>query len=367
MKRLLIAAEVLIHVLVWLALYAFGSFYNFYLTPFSAADGTMAVANAYGYFFNALLFYLNAFYLVPKFFGKKPNWSYWLIAALIVLGISLIESVIDGYYANYVYLQSNDLTVGLGVWDWGVAWFQQNVPINSFFFLISWAYIGPRAWMKDRRLREQLEKEQLRTELNYLKAQINPHFLFNGINSVYHLIDGDPQLAKTTLHKFSNLLRYQLYECNDELIPLDQELNYLENFITLEQIRKGSDATIQWEINADDRRKTPLLLTPFIENAFKYLSHHLDSTQNVLNIQLDIEENSLDLEVFNTFVKSEKPKEKSGGLGLKNVKRRLALLYPGKHRLKIQEEMNVYKVSLNIQLDGVVTIKSDSPEALRKS
>jgi len=364
MKRLIKIGEVLIHVLVWLVMFVLASDYT--LIPFSPEDGTMIIANAYGFIFNIFLFYFNVFYLVPKFFGHK---KYWRIVLLVVLVASIFESIFDGYYGAYVANQGLDLEMMTTAWEWGLGWFFQNLPINLAFVLISWAYIGPRAWLRDRRVREQLEKEKLKTELNYLKAQINPHFLFNGINSVYHLIDGDPELAKTTLHKFSNLLRYQLYECNDELIPLDQELNYLENFITLEQIRKGSDATINWEINADDRRKkiVPLLLTPFIENAFKYLSHHLDPIQNVLNIQLDIEEHGLELQVFNTFVKSEKTNEKAGGLGLKNVKRRLTLLYPNKHQLEIQEEVNVYKVNLNIQLDGAVTIKATPEEVLKKS
>ena len=348
MNRVYIVIEVLIHILIWGALYSLASFPNWYWGPFSTEEGTLPIANLYGFIFNIILFYINVFYLVPKLFGGKSTKKYWLIALGLLIVTSLLESVIDGVYANKIITDPSST-----VYLWFEAMLPQNFIVNLFYFLISWAYVGPKEWLKDRRIKQQLEKEKLVTELNYLKAQINPHFLFNGINSVYHLIDSNAELAKTTLHKFSNLLRYQLYECNDDLIPLRQELEYLENFIGLEQLRKGSDVKINWEINTDDYQQkiVPLLLTPFIENAFKYLSHHLESEKNILNIQLDIEEGKLDLQVSNTFEKREKTNEKSGGLGLKNVKRRLALLYPNQHQLDIQEEGNQFKVKLNINLN----------------
>ena len=364
MNRIYIVGEVLIHILIWGALYSLASFPNWYWGAFAAEDGSLYIANLYGFAFNVVLFYSNVFFLVPKFFGGKSTKKYWLIALLILIVVSIIEAWIDGFYGNSIEDGArgtfSEIFCGM---------LPQTFIINLFYFLISWAYVGPKEWLKDRQIKQQLEKEKLATELNYLKAQINPHFLFNGINSVYHLIDGNPDLAKTTLHKFSNLLRYQLYECNDDLIPLSQELEYLENFITLQQLRKGSDAKISWEIHTDNNHQkiAPLLLTPFIENAYKYLSHHLDSEKNILDIQLNIEEAELNLEVINTFEKREKKDDKTGGLGLKNVKRRLALIYPNHHQLDIQEEGDKFKVKLNIQLNESVIQKTNQINLLEKS
>jgi len=362
MKRIYIVIEVLIHLLIWGALYSLASFPNWYWGAFSAADGTLPIANLYGFAFNVFLFYFNVFYLVPKFFGGKTTKKYWWLVLAVILITSLIEGLIDAVYGNNLYSEYTLL-------EWFYEMFPQTFIVNLFYFLISWAYVGPKEWLKDCRIKQQLEKEKLATELNYLKAQINPHFLFNGINSVYHLIDGDPELAKNTLHKFSNLLRYQLYECNDDFIPLRQELDYLENFITLQQLRKGSDVKITWEVYTDDNQQkiAPLLLTPFIENAFKYLSHHLESEKNILDIKLNIEEGILNLEVMNTFEKIEKTNDKAGGLGLKNVERRLALLYPNHHQLDIIEEGDRFKIKLNIQLNESIIEKTKSFKTLEKS
>ncbi|MEM6965336.1 MAG: histidine kinase [Bacteroidota bacterium] len=363
MKRINIILEVVVHVVLWGSIYALSSFPEWYWGPFSSADGSLALANLYGFGFNILLFYANAFYLVPKFFRGKNTQKYWGLAVVTVIVISLLESGMDGIYGD-----------ALGKYDersftfWFVAMLPQTTVVNTFYFLLSWAYAGPRDWLKDRRIKEQLQREKLVTELNYLKAQINPHFLFNGINSVYHLIDGNPDLAKNTLLKFSNLLRYQLYECNDEVIPLRQEVEYLENFITLEQLRKGDDATISWHIYTDDDQQkiAPLLMTPFIENAFKYLSHHLASEKNILDIQLNVEVGVLDLKVKNTFEELGSPDKKFGGLGLQNVQRRLTLLYPQHHKLVIKNDENFFTVHLQIQLTQVPSVKSNNFKMLEK-
>ena len=208
-------------------------------------------------------------------------------------------------------------------------------------------------YYRNQQIQQALEQEKLKAELKFLKAQINPHFLFNGINSVFFLIDDKPDIAKSTLLKFSDLLRYQLYECQDDFIPLKKELNHIKAYVEMEKIRKGGDATIQLSLpdTIGSENISPLLFTPFLENAFKYVSNEDDGQKNQIDISFRLKEGQLHFEVENT-VDATKPASK-GGIGIANVKKRLALLYPNKHHLDIFEKDQRYIVRLNLRLYSV--------------
>ena len=137
--------------------------------------------------------------------------------------------------------------------------------------------------------REQQKRQLVELELKGIRAQMNPHFLFNGINSVYHLIGKNDTLARETLLQFSGLLRYQLYESNTHIL-LEKELDYVLKYIKIEETRRGSDIRLDYEIQSQSPKLkiAPLLLIPFIENAFKHCSNHIDSNAN--NITIKIEE-----------------------------------------------------------------------------
>jgi LytS/YehU family sensor histidine kinase len=193
------------------------------------------------------------------------------------------------------------------------------------------------------------DKQRLESELQYLRAQVNPHFLFNAINSVYFLIKKDQNLAAETLIKLSDLLRFQLYDCSDEKIAIEKEIEYLNNFITLEKIRKGEKVAVTFSQagNLTGFQISPFLLIPFIENAFKHVSN-LAYGENRIDIRMQREGAEFIMHVENTAEKV--LKHLVGGIGLKNVKRRLELLYPGTHRLTIQEDDKKYSVTLSLQI-----------------
>ncbi|MFC2101523.1 sensor histidine kinase [Bacteroidota bacterium] len=226
---------------------------------------------------------------------------------------------------------------------------------------MSFAYRIPKDWIKSEQQKRQLEQDKLRSELDFLKAQINPHFLFNGINSIYHMIGIDADAAKETLLQFSGLLRYQLYECSEEFISLPKELAYISNYLNIEEVRKGEDAMFTFDLPKDGSSSSlgnykiaPLLISPFLENAFKYLSHHSDRKMNILFFKMEIHEPGI---LTMTLKNSHDPKIKThyhgaGGIGLENVKRRLSILYPdGKHDLKIEQDNEMYRVELMIKLN----------------
>ena len=196
----------------------------------------------------------------------------------------------------------------------------------------------------------QVQTEKLNTELQFLKAQINPHFLFNSINTIYFQIDRSNTEARESLQKFSELLRYQLYECNEDLIPVEKEISYLESYVDMQRLRKNSQHSILFK--TDDSVKgfniAPLLLIPFVENAFKHLSNH-NNISNTVEVNMSRENGSFLFNVRNS-VDENCPNRNEPGIGLQNVKRRLDLLYNDKYHLNINRSTSSFSVELQIQL-----------------
>jgi LytS/YehU family sensor histidine kinase len=209
-------------------------------------------------------------------------------------------------------------------------------------------------WLHTKKRQQLLEKEKLETELQFLKNQFNPHFLFNSINSIFFLIHKNPDMASASLAKFSALLRYQLYECNDQQIPLSKEIAYLQNFIELERLRQNRNTSVQVHIDpikeSDQWGISPFIIMTFVENAFKHVSKESDR-RNWIQIQLRLSGSLLELVATNSI--SDGPEAeviRSGGIGLNNVQRRLDLVYPGKHLLQIDKNADQFEVRLSLEL-----------------
>lgn len=203
-----------------------------------------------------------------------------------------------------------------------------------------------------RRLIE-VAREKAEAELNFLKSQINPHFLFNSLNAVYFLIDRNNTEARKALHKFSDMLRYQLYEIKDEKIPIEKEISYLKDYIDLQKLR-SENCSVQ--LNVASNMKSfyiePLLLIPLVENSFKHLSHFSNGNMNEILIDLDKQNGEMKFDIRNTT--EGKPMglvQPGGGIGLANVRRRLELLYPQKHQLSVSENGKWFDVQLKIKMD----------------
>ncbi len=321
-------------------------------------DNSLLIPNLYGNIFNAIVFYGNFFWLLPMYFGRKNGKRYWLFSGLLFFCCTFLEIGLDVYYSNWL------LPVSVPSFDLFLLWFWNNSIFHVLFWVLAFAFFAPGEWLKNRDQKFELQGEKLKAELSMLKAQVNPHFLFNGINSIYHLIGTDDEDAKKVLLKFSDLLRYQLYECNEDFISLKKEITYIENYISLEEVRKGEDAFIRKDLlshqdlvnlksgNGKELKIAPLLLTPFIENAFKYLSLYSEKEKNRLEVRLTIQNNNIHLFVENTIdpLASNQKNGKAGGIGLDNVKRRLELLYPARYQLFISENMDCFKVDLKIDL-----------------
>ncbi len=335
------------HLIFWSAHWslAFLGFKNLSWNGFSTENNLLYIAFAYGILSNMLLFYWQYFFTVPCFFIKKEISKFLLSTLLFFIFISSVEG-----YLNYHYTVANNvLDEASTFFDFFIIWLFPDLVFNVFYTFLGFLFRFPLEYFKSEKKKQELLRETHNSELKYLKAQLNPHFLFNGINSIYHLIGKNSTLAKNTLLQFSNLLRYQLYESGTQKIAIKKELDYISQYIEIEKIRKGDDITLKYNISNENEKQqiAPLLLIPFIENAFKHLSDEDDFKENIVNILIKEVDKTLICKIENTFNLLENA-EKIGGIGLKNVKRRLALLYPGHHSLQNFKDGNVYKVSLKI-------------------
>ena len=199
---------------------------------------------------------------------------------------------------------------------------------------------------------KELEAKQAQAELNLLKSQVNPHFLFNSLNSIYSLILSNSDIAADAVMKLSDLMRYLLESSKKRKVLVKNEFEFLQNYIDLEKIRLGKKAKVQSSFKGDLSGKiiSPLLLIAFIENCFKH-GISANSKENEITISVELNENSVSLKTINNIAPQRiNPSVKKSGTGIENVKKRLELLYPSKHRLEIKSDESEFVVNLSIEI-----------------
>ena len=305
--------------------------------------------------FQAIGVYFNVYYLMPKLLEKGKYVPYVLLVLLTIVCTAVM--IVPGYYVS-TWLSGNSFEAMYGRQPNEYMYFFQinTLPSSTASMTLGMSVKLTKSWIETKKRQQLLEKEKLETELKFLKSQFNPHFLFNSINSIFVLIHKNPDMASESLAKFSDLLRYQLYECNEAKIPLQQELTYIENFIELEKLRQEHNIELDIKIaeqHAGNLGIAPFILMPFIENAFKHVSKRKDDS-NWISMNLHIDQKELCFEISNSisaqFNSSNEPMQYKG-IGLKNVQRRLELLYPQQHLLMIQKTDAAFKVTLSLSLD----------------
>jgi len=197
------------------------------------------------------------------------------------------------------------------------------------------------------------KNENLQTELKLLKSQINPHFLFNSLNNIYALSVTNSEKTQQGISTLSNMLRYVLYECEQAFVPLGKEVDYIKDYLAMYVLKSSKTYPIhtEFQINNDAVLVAPMLFIPFVENALKH--GNLEKiTDAFLKISIFSDDKNINFEIVNSIPKEALSKDKVGGIGLENVKKRLEILYPKKHSLKIKKELLAFNVQLHIDLDG---------------
>lgn len=291
-----------------------------------------------------VLFYVNYFLLFPYFFRAKKFVQY----CLVLFVFTLIVYIAQDYIRFYWFMPGIEAHTFEYRFHFG--------PILSMFFLIAVLGSGIRIaeeWLRTDQHNKAIEKERLDAELASLKAQINPHFLFNALNTIYSLTVTESDKASDAVIKLSKMMRYVMQDSQYSYVPLKYEVDHLENYIQFQKLRATDKLSVHYENtinNAGDWELeiAPLILIPFIENTFKYgVSTHDDSG---INIGLHIADGALTLRTSNKVFKTSDISDATSGIGMKNTKRRLELIYPDKHELKIDNENGFYSVVLKIEL-----------------
>lgn len=348
------AAQIVAHILACMA---------FMIMPFLLSpdwpDVWMVMRNPHGLAdvgFQALLlafFYVNYYYFLPRFYFFKRYLLYFsIVAGCMVVLLGSISLVTHGM------LEPRPIHPGPGGADF------QGPPVRGFggpprhsnpfafllfdhhlylFFIVFFVSLLAKISQKWKKT----EKEKLNAELSYLKAQINPHFLFNTLNSIYSLAIDKSDYTPTAIVKLSGMMRYVITEASEELVPLEKEINYISDYIELQKLRLGDTVQLDYKVEgaSSGKKIAPLLLIPAIENAFK---HGVNPEENSeISVRITVREYSLELNVHNRKV-SRADNEEASGLGLTNTRNRLNLMYASRHNIEIRENDTEFIVSLII-------------------
>lgn len=324
-----------LHHLAFWALF-FSGWYYFRSSNFPG-QGTVLAVTAVKVAVLALLTYFANYLLIPKLLYRKKYVAFFSIyfSSIFMLGLVKVAIIVQ-----LIYPGMNPF------FDFKTRFYDNIIPL---FLLVSTG-AGVRLirdYLQSQRRIGEIAKEKAETELKFLKSQINPHFLFNSLNSIYFLIDKENTAARTTLIQFSDLLRYQLYDCNSETIAIEKEVAYMKDYIRLQQIRR--DHHYQVNVSIENEVKgfsiVPLLLIPFVENAFKHISHYTQE-KNFVDVKLMRSNGTFTFSVENSKEDNDRTTELKGGIGLKNVQRRLELLYADKFKLAIDNREKTFKIEL---------------------
>ncbi|HSC38111.1 MAG TPA: histidine kinase [Chitinophagaceae bacterium] len=311
------------------------------------------------------LSYSLIYFVLPHYLLRQKYWQtvLWVLALfLMTAGLSVLISttLISTVRYNMLGEHSWPMPVSIGIVCRAMmAGLRGGITIGGFAATIKLM----KYWYTKERKNLQLQKENAEAQLQLLKAQVHPHFLFNTLNNIYSFTQNTSTVASKLVMGLSDMLRYMLYECNQPLVTLDKELKMLRDYCTLEQIRYDNQLDLHIELPQDvqDLHIAPLLLLPFVENCFKHGASNM-LEQPWISLHVSVEGDTLKMNLVNGKPPDpgNKPLHKPG-IGIVNVRKRLSLLYPDKHQLLITSEEEVFIVNLTLDLERKIVPPAKSP------
>lgn len=314
--------------------------------------------------------YINMELLIPRYFIKKQYWSYLFLVVLCFAGFFLFYEFVLPVIFEYIGPpRGSDRPQGTE----RPQWMKGNPDrVNRQFFnpfrrmrlmysftqmlaiyFLSTAFKTSQIALKREKEASELKSENLNSELKFLRSQINPHFLFNALNNIYSLSVIKSEKTPDNILKLSDMLRYIIYDCNEDRVLLEKEMSYIRNYVDLQKLKddKITNIDISFENAIGNTMIAPMIFIPFIENSFKH-SKIEDVLNGWIRIKIENDESKLRFHVENSLPAQGFTKDKVGGVGLENVKRRLQLLYPGTHTLNIETTEKEFRVNLELELDA---------------
>lgn len=333
--------QVFVHTTVWAVILL--------LFLFLAGNGKISYRNVvlivYFGLINIAVFYLNYLLVLPRFFNTKKYVWFGISLGLLILLSAVIKYGVAVAYSDFVLMRGpEEKQFRISFLDFFIG----ALFVSWFFIFLSTALKFMADWFVNEKVRTNLEKEKLAAELAFLKSQLNPHFLFNSLNNIYSLSYQKSEKTPEAILKLSEMMRYMLYESNDDSVALAKEITYLQNYIDLQKLRFKNGAYVDLHVNGDANGQTimPMVLVAFVENAFK---HGVATDEShPITIDINISPRRLWFKVSNKT--NNQNKDETGGVGLANVKRRLDLLYRGRYDINIKNEPPVYTSELYLDL-----------------
>ncbi|WNJ18513.1 histidine kinase [Pontibacter sp. G13] len=293
--------------------------------------------------------YATLYLLLPRMFMRGKTMAFGFSLLILVVLVGVCQWQILFHWTLPQRYPAEDLEF---FQQWDSKRILQNALTAIYVIIIATLIKVTRYWFEDQQKARAMEKGKLEAELKFLKSQIHPHFLFNTLNNLYALTLKQSEMAPQVVLRLSGLIHYMLYDTGTETVPLSKEIESLHNYIALEKIRYGRELDISFDVTGDTytAQIAPLLLLPFIENSFKHgVSDEVK--EKWITINLNVNHEHLVLKVENSRSRLPKPElEYTGGIGLKNVRRRLQLLYPEAHELKVVDDADTWLIVLKLSL-----------------
>ncbi len=350
----------------------------FYFLPENLGKALKSDRFVYSYIVTIILvtnfYYFNKGYLIPRILAHKKTILYIaIVTACFFLYLTILYYITLYSREHREWLNSTEFKTFLkqvlaknpGYVLTGPRYFSTG-PMALFLltFVVGLGSNIVNQWFSAEEKKEEITKQQLQTELSFLKSQVNPHFLFNSLNSIYSLSLANSQQTAYAVMKLSRIMRYTLEDANNNTVSLSQEIEFIKNYIEMQKIRLTENVYIKFitEGDTDNIHIAPLLLIPFIENAFKYgiSTHH----ESVICASIIVADKQITFSCTNTIFPNLQ-KNKGTGTGISNTTRRLELLYPGKHKLTIAESPDKYNVTLAIQASTPNLAENDMANLLK--
>lgn len=311
------------------------------------------------------LAYTLMYFVVPRYLLKQKYWPTALYTVIFFFGAAIISTILSATIIPQIQVwilhdplpgRSLRLRAMLNIHKSLMAGLRGGITIGG----IAAAIKLMKHWYVKEQRNLQLQKENAEAQLQLLKAQVHPHFLFNTLNNIYSHTQNTAPVASQLVMGLSDMLRFMLYECNQPQVPLSKELKMVEDYITLEKIRYDDNFDVHVDLpdNTDDLAIAPLLLLPLVENCFKHGTSHMIE-QPWLSLHVSLENGRLYVKLMNGKA-NEVSKTNYKGIGIMNVRKRLDLLYPGKHELTITDEEDVFVVNLWLQLEKQPQAKKET-------
>ena len=297
--------------------------------------------------FYAVIFYLNYFILIDRYLFDKKPFHFFLINAVIIVFFLLLKEQIERTFFEELIRKSSKNKSGSGP------------PLKMFIYVQTLSYIAPllfsiaikttRRWVKTEAERIEATNYKLQSELKHLHYQLQPHFFFNALNNIYSLVDISQDQAKKSIHSLSKLMRYMLYETTMDVVPLSKEIDFIKKYIELMSLRVSNKTDIRSNFPTDTSgiQIAPLLFISLIENAFK---HGVSATkESHIQFNMTCDGKKVLFTIENDNFPKEQDDKSGSGIGLRNLEKRLELLYPERHSFNSELKDNRYRVTLEIE------------------